>query len=386
MVMTDLQQKIQKAGRISVLNKNAFHWLLIGLIILITLPISAAADETEERSIKKTSFFILPIFSYAPETRWVVGTGGIFTFRSRPDIPDQRPSFVPFKAVYTQNKQFVFTLEPEITLQNGSTIITGLMELKEFPDMFYGIGNDSRAVGGERYTPRQVSFEISLQKRLRSTKNLFVGLYYGYDHYRFRPFDPEGRLATGDIFGSRGGAISGAGVLLKWDTRDNVFFPTQGHHIQISANLQDGLLGSRYEYAGMKVEAMAYIPMFRNQVLGIHGIVRGVSGNVPFMALPSLGGEEILRGYNGALFRDRILAAAQAEYRIPLWKRWGLAVFAGLGEVADRFGHLEFARLKYSIGLGIRFRISPAEGTNLRLDLGFGQGYSGTYITAGEAF
>jgi len=367
-------------------SKNVFHCVLIGLIILISSRIPAAAHDTEERSTKKTSFFILPILSYAPETRWVVGAGGIYTFRSRPDIPGQRPSFIPFKAAYTQNKQFIFTLEPEITLQNGSTIITGLMELKEFPDMFYGIGNDTPITGGERYTPRQVSFEISLQKRLRSSRNLFVGLFYGHDRYRFQPFDPEGRLASGTLIGSQGGTISGAGVLFKWDTRDNVFFPTQGHHIQISANLQDGLLGSRYDYVGMKAEARAYIPVFRQHVLGIHGVVRGGSGDVPFMALPCLGGEDILRGYNGALFRDRILIAVQAEYRIPVWKRWGMAVFAGLGEVAARLSHLQLSRLKYSIGLGIRFRISPAEGTNLRLDFGFGQACSGTYITAGEAF
>jgi hypothetical protein len=104
------------------------------------------------------------------------------------------------------------------------------------------------------------------------------------------------------------------------------------------------------------------------------------------MALARLGSDGILRGYNGARYRDNTLAAIQVEYRLPVWWRVGMVGFAGYGQVADGIGRLKIGEFKYSVGLGIRFRIDPKEGTNIRLDFGFGKGSWGNYLTGGEAF
>jgi hypothetical protein len=102
--------------------------------------------------------------------------------------------------------------------------------------------------------------------------------------------------------------------------------------------------------------------------------------------LPRLGGDKILRGYYKGRYRDKILAVVQAEVRIPVWWRFGVTAFAGAGDVADRPGRLRLADFKFSWGWGIRFKISPREGTNLRMDVGYGKNGSGFYLTANEAF
>ena len=104
------------------------------------------------------------------------------------------------------------------------------------------------------------------------------------------------------------------------------------------------------------------------------------------MSLARLGSESILRGYYSARYRDTTLAAFQVEYRLPVWWRFGMVGFAGYGQVADSIGRLKIGEFKYSVGLGIRFRIDRKEGTNIRLDLGFGKGSSGNYLSGGEAF
>ena len=93
-----------------------------------------------------------------------------------------------------------------------------------------------------------------------------------------------------------------------------------------------------------------------------------------------------MRGYYDGRYRDRHLLAFQAEYRLPVWGKFGLVGFAGLGRVAPTLGGLDFSGLKYSAGFGLRFKIAPREGANLRIDWAFGQGTSGVYFTAGEAF
>jgi hypothetical protein len=61
-------------------------------------------------------------------------------------------------------------------------------------------------------------------------------------------------------------------------------------------------------------------------------------------------------------------------------------VFGGFGQVADGPGRLRFDGFKYSIGFGLRFLVVPKEGANLRVDQAFGQGSSGFYFNANEAF
>ena len=54
------------------------------------------------------------------------------------------------------------------------------------------------------------------------------------------------------------------------------------------------------------------------------------------------GGREHTRGYRQGRYRDRILLAAQVEYRVDVIGRFGLAAFAGLGDVAPGFRSFEF--------------------------------------------
>ncbi len=81
-----------------------------------------------------------------------------------------------------------------------------------------------------------------------------------------------------------------------------------------------------------------------------------------------------------------ILAALQAEYRLPVWDPLGVAAFAGWGDVSSRPGDFKLSGLKFSAGAGLRLVLNKSERTLLRLDFGWGRGTSGMYFTAGEAF
>jgi outer membrane translocation and assembly module TamA len=77
----------------------------------------------------------------------------------------------------------------------------------------------------------------------------------------------------------------------------------------------------------------------------------------------------------------------QTEYRLPLWKRFGLAGFAGGGDVASKLSRFALNDFKTSYGFGLRYAVSPKEKINIRLDWGFGKDpFAGPVITIGEAF
>jgi len=99
-----------------------------------------------------------------------------------------------------------------------------------------------------------------------------------------------------------------------------------------------------------------------------------------------LGGDKLMRGYYRGRFRDKVLYAAQAEYRWQFYRRFGLTVFGGLGDVSEKIESIDFSEVKPSYGFGIRYMILPKRKVNLRLDFGFGKETQGIYINITEAF
>jgi hypothetical protein len=85
-------------------------------------------------------------------------------------------------------------------------------------------------------------------------------------------------------------------------------------------------------------------------------------------------------------YRDKHLVAVQAEYRIPIYKRIGMVVFGGLGEVAPNFSQFSFYGLKPSFGSGLRIALKQKEKLNLRLDYGIGYHSTAAYVIVTEAF
>ncbi len=355
-------------------------------LALVTSNLTAENKSQDPGSEKNSSFVILPIVFYSPETRWGGGTGGIFTFRPAWSRDDGRPSFIPFKAIYSQNKQTEIGIEPEFYIKGGDLVLQGNLSFRKFPEKFYGIGNHIPDGQEEGYTPQHIALSVSLQKRIVPGRNVFAGLAYEYDQFKILALDPGGELGSGTIPGSKGGAISGFSTLLRLDSRDNVFFPKRGFDVLLWAEWNSRIFGSDYGFVKATADARAYLPVFQSHVLAFQGVFQAGSGDIPFMALPKLGGEKILRGIPSGRYRDKVMTVFQAEYRMPVFWRIGLVGFVGVGSVGDRISSLKYAKWRFSGGWGIRFKLSPSEGINLRLDFGYGKGSSGVYITAAEAF
>jgi hypothetical protein len=93
-----------------------------------------------------------------------------------------------------------------------------------------------------------------------------------------------------------------------------------------------------------------------------------------------------MRGLYEGRYRDKNVIAAQLEYRLPMWRRFGAVAFAGLGEVAPKIGNFELKSFKHTAGLGLRYQLVPAEKINLRMDFGWSKDSSGFYVALTEAF
>src|SRR5262249_43704616 len=91
---------------------------------------------------------------------------------------------------------------------------------------------------------------------------------------------------------------------------------------------------------------------------------------VPFYLMPTLGGDDSLRGFHQYRFRGPNALLLQAEYRFEIWSALDGAFFYDTGKVAEQRSDLDFTHLEHDYGFGFRFNTD--NGVILRADAAYG--------------
>jgi outer membrane protein assembly factor BamA len=333
----------------------------------------------------RNSLVALPYVFYTPETKAAAGIGAIYSFRPKNGDIGSRPSTLKLAATYTQNKQYILALIMEHYLQEKSWYFYGDYSFREYPDKFWGIGNNTAASAEEDYKPRWLRSFTNIQKRI--WPGFYAGMRYHLEHLKILEYGPDGILQNKTITGTKGGFASGMGFIFSHDTRNNIYFPTSGFYNQAHAVFFNKAIGSDFDFRILTADLRLYLSLFKNQVLAFQSYNIFGNGDVPINLLGQLGGGYWARGYYLGRYRDKNMMAFQTEYRVPLFWRFGAAAFIGVGSVANRVADFKAQNLKVTKGLGLRFKINSQENINARVDLGFSpEGDVGVYMLIVEAF
>jgi hypothetical protein len=196
---------------------------------------------------------------------------------------------------------------------------------------------------------------------------------------------------------------------LRYDTRDSVAQPYRGWVIGADA---DAAVVQDKGNAGVLTTVFASVvfplpPLFHaggdadeenppTDTLGLGARLQWVNGDLPFWALPSLGGTDTLRGFVPHRWTGRAVWHAAAEYRfwfVPRGfkvtdsiriERVGAALFVEAGTVEHRLDRLETAHVKWSGGVGMRFALERT--TVFRIDLGISDDGANLALDTGLTF
>jgi hypothetical protein len=367
--------------------KKAFFTILMFFVLS---QIFGQTDEerlylTDTVDVKKRFRIIpVPIVFYTPETQFGFGAGVQTFLYSNSNIYNSRESNILLTAMYTTRKQFMLDVTPKIYFNRGDLFFDGLFRYRLFPNRFWGIGNNTPASNEESYNMETIIFEAAILKRLPTDLNF--GFQYKFDNYKMIEIEEGGLLDSALIPGSEGARISAIFFHFNLDDRDNVFSTRYGNYMQLKAGFSSKVLGATYGFNKYIIDLRKYFVLGKKGVVATQIYFEGTFGNVPFQSMAWLGGGERTRGYFRGRFIDHNMYAIQAEYRNRLHKRWILAAFASVGEVAGK--PLDyFNSLKYSFGGGVRFQLLKNNPTLVRLDFGIGRdGNNGIYFGVNEAF
>lgn len=373
--------------------KWKFPGIILSIILIIfcfTFQPAIADDETEQSQPKektekcKNRIIAAPLAYYSPETRIAYGAAGSYILRFPNCDNNTRPSSISPIFIYTQNKQFKAEVKTEFYLKNNSYRFATMFRSQNYPDKFFGIGNNTLEDDKENYTSRSTDLNFSALKKFGDS--FYFGFEYTYTYWRISERESGGLLDSGLYKGSEGGTLSGIGFIASRDTRNSIYFPTQGDFFELNARFYPQFLGSDFEFSTITLNLRKYFPVFSSHVVAVQTILKAQSGTVPFTSLAQIGGQYLMRGYFQGQYRDKNLFAIQAEYRLPFLWRFGLVGFGGIGSVAPRIDKFNIDDFKLSYGLGLRLLFDKREKIQVRFDYGFGKGSSGFYASIYEAF
>ena len=276
---------------------------------------------------------------------------------------------MPITFRYTLNNQAIFTAELELWANENKEYINARFELTDYPFKFYGIGNELDVSNEEFYSTRYAYFHVNYERQI------VKGLYFG-PRYEFRIDDiykkeMGGILDRAELAGSDGQRLSGLGLVLNHDTRDNIFQPKGGWYNSASWMSFQDFLGSNFTFNQYALDLRKYLNPYKNQVLVIQSYWSFTTGNPPFQHVSLIGGSDLMRGYFEGRYRDRHAVVHQAEYRLPIYRNFGMVFFGSAGQVANTPSQFNLKSMKYGGGLGFRYKLNP-EGLNIRIDIAFG--------------
>jgi hypothetical protein len=355
--------------------------LLIGSLLGIgAYDMARAQPEGARQDTTITDWTILPVMFHTPETGTGGGVAGAYFFKDRVDA---RPSSIQWFTFYTEKKQIILEFVPELYLSGGTRRLLAGASYQDYPNVFYGIGSGRHEDEKEDYTEKSFEMEVSYEMELR--RNLRIGPRLGFRRSHVTEIEEGGKLASGRVRGGETHRTASMGLVLVHDGRDNIIYTSKGSYLRISTTYSGDATGSDYRYSRHTVDLRHFLGLGSRQVIGLRAYLAAAEGSPPFQSLPGLGGAGLMRGFTRGRFRDSLLYAGQAEYRLNIKWRVGLAAFAALGDVAGEIDEFTDSKVKFSGGTGMRFRLND-EGLNLRLDIGFTDEGSGFYFIAGEAF
>ncbi len=327
---------------------------------------------------------VLPVIARSIETGWSFGLACASTFHLNARDSATRTSNVQALALYTTRKQFVAVINGSIYFPGERYILNQQLSYSSFPDKFWGLGKSAPFSAEENYKFKQ--YYVYLHPQRLISRNLFLGIVYEYQRVFDVQYTAGGIFDRQNIVGRDGYHMSGVGLSITYDTRNNAFSPDKGEMLQFYFDHFAPILGSDYQFTNYVLDFRRFFRIHGEQVLAIQANGLFTAGEVPLRSLATLGGSNSMRGYYAGRYRDKNGAAIQAEYRIPLFWRLGAVGFGGIGNVGPRLEDINFDGLKYSYGGGLRLALNKKEKLNLRLDYGLAGHSQGFYLQLGEAF
>lgn len=341
--------------------------------------ISYFDDSNKEKEAKKFDFSVIGGPHYSSDRNFGVGlvAAGIY----RKDLTDTitPPSNISIYGDISVILFYKLGIEGNHIGRNDSWRIDYDVYFLSFPDKYWGIGYDMNSDDASETKYKRYQTRLKADMTWRLMPNLYLGpqllLDYTNAHDTSRPEMWHQRMHT---------FSTGAGITIQYDTRDHLTNPYRGWFLRLDQMFYPKFMSNRYAFSSTEFTAKWYRQVWKGGVIATQFHTLLTYGNTPWGMMAQLGGSDTMRGYYEGRYNDKCAFDATVELRQHVWRRNGVVVWAGFGEVFPNFSQLSIKHILPNFGLGYRWEFKKR--VNVRLDFGFGKGQSGFIFNINEAF
>lgn len=340
--------------------------IILGILLLICHLTFCEAVSLD--SLLNLPVMATPLINYSPETSWEFGAAAQGYFKCK---GADKTSIVQLDGAYSLNKQWYVNTSGNLFFgQNSTWMLQYNAGFRNYPDYFFEKNNPIR-YNSQRYL-------VKIQPQYCFYNDFSVGLNLQY---------------INELTDFNQISFIGYGVVLQYDSRDVIYYPHRGIFLKTTATCHSAatIPVQNQNIAIVNLDFRHFVPIWNDLLFTYQVATEWAIGNdMPFQFLPTLGGQDLLRGVRRNQFRDKAMMAIQAELRFPIWSVLKGTVFCGVGDTYD-YDNWQWKVPKVGYGIGLRACINKAK-VNIRVDVArnnletsWKTGWS-YYLTATEAF
>jgi hypothetical protein len=396
--------------------------VLTTLILVIFLCHGLKAQDSVVYKSNKINGFRwvpLPAIGSNPANGWLFGLAPSATWYMGNPNDTKMSNFVG-NFLYTTKKQWIFSSRSNIFLDKNKWILVGDWRYFITSQPTFGLGSSAPNTpeedpsrpgvwrGEQQMDFSLIRFYETVLRRIADSK-FYLGMGYHFDlHSKIESFtqEPNGpslefahdayNLARG--FSTERYTLSGITFNAIMENRDIAVSPYEKNFALLSYKINPTFLGSDQSSSTILMDYRHYFNVSerrKRHLIALWGFGNFlVSGNLPYMNLPSIGWDMFGRSgraYAQGRFRGESMVYTEAEYRFPLQQNketFGGTVFVNAGSFSSRETNEKlFQQFNPGYGLGLRVMINKQNRTTITADYGWGQkGNSGFYLNVNESF
>jgi hypothetical protein len=350
---------------------------------MLAVPARTAVAQETQSGARNT---FLPVLGSAPETNLQFGGTWLRTFRRGPDATTRVSQF-QLSAIGTTRNQRRLSATLDVWSAANRRRDRVRAEIMDFPTPVFAVGPGSPESAEGTYTASGLDLQWLHQERIAD--RFYLGSLIRFDGVRageedFTEWDsavPIPTLKTKNQVKVQ--------VMATFDTRDHQLAARTGSFAQVTGSTIPSF-GPFHDQTGTfkyGLDARRYWSVARGGVLAVQATTEAVaSAHASAEFLPAIGADTIMRGYVRSRFRDDAAVSAQAEYRSGFRRRLGVVAFGGIATLGRSVGDLGSHGLISSYGAGLRYQLSAADRSRIRIDYARGRRGGALYVALGEAF
>jgi outer membrane protein assembly factor BamA len=354
---------------------------------------------------KNPPFAILPSLGYNPSFGFVIGAK-LSAEREFGNPASTDYSIFGLEALYTSKGVITAQARHNVFTDGNKWNFQGNWQLSRYLMTDYGLGT-----GPGKYTNNDSSFPLRYTFIRLSEKVYYkigANLYAGggisldirsniKDEKQTNFFNtPHQLYSLLNGYSAKKYSANGLLLALQYNTREHPIRSYGGIYADLSIRFNQRWLGSTKNAVQLQYDFRKYWSLStRNpeHVLAIwHWASYKLSGNLPYLELPSTGSDTYVRsgrGYTVGRFRGPEFAYFETEYRFPITRNKLLSgvCFFNVQSASDDFNKKIFNALESGAGAGLRILFQKQSRSTLCIDFAKGNyGSSGIFFGLSEVF